>query len=119
MAQIFKDSQHKDEAWPLAEWFQSTSFCDTIFNNIGWLPAYKPYFETVDPGKYPGLDYYIKSVEEANYWGPFIRCPIQEFVETKYIEVRERVFRGEMTGAEAAAKLQDDALTEWKQAGYE
>jgi multiple sugar transport system substrate-binding protein len=118
MAQIFKDAKYKDEAWPLAEWFQSTGFNDIIFNNIGWLPAYKPYFEQADPSKYPGLDYYFASINEATEWGPFIRCEIQNFVETKYIEAREKVFRGEMTGAQAASWMQEQSVNEWQQAGY-
>src|SRR4030095_15301203 len=41
MAQMFKDSKYKEQAWPLAEWFQSQEFCDIIFYNIGWVAAYK------------------------------------------------------------------------------
>lgn len=118
MVQMFKDGKYKEEAWPVAEWLQSTDVCNLIFQNIGWLPAYKPYFDTADPSAFPGLDYYFKSVNEANYWGKFIRCEIQEFIVTKYQEAREAVYRGTMTGAEAAAKLQEQAETEWKNAGY-
>lgn len=118
MAQIFKDAKHKDEAWPLAEWFQSTEFCDIIFTNIGWLPAYKSYFEQVDVSNYPGLQFYLDSITEANEWGPFIRCEIQNFVATKYAEAREKVYRGEMTGEQAAAWLQEQAVNEYQQAGY-
>ncbi len=82
------------------------------------MPAYKPYFEGADPNKYPGLDFYFKSINEANYWGKDIRCEIQSFIETKVGEAREKVFRGEMTGQAAADWLQDQAITEWKQAGY-
>lgn len=118
MVQIYKDSKNKDQAWPIAEFLQSKSANDIIFNNIGWLPAYKPYFEQADPSKYPGLDFYFKSITEANYWGKDIRCEIQEFIATKFQEAREKVFRGEMSGQEAADWMQDQALTEWKQAGY-
>ena len=117
MAQIFKDAKHKDEAWPLAEWFQSNSFNDIIFDNIGWLPAYKPYFDKADHNKYPGLKFYFDSVQDATYWGKYIRCPIQEFIVTKYAEAREAVYRGQMTGTQAAAKLQQQAEDEWKNAG--
>lgn len=118
MAMIFKDGQYKDEAWPVAEWIQTDYVCNLIYDNIGWLPAYLPYFENADQEKYPGLKYYFDSVQEATYWGPFIRNEIQSFVETQYQQAREAVFRGEMTGAEAAAKLQDEAVKEWKQAGF-
>ena len=118
MVQIYKDSKNKDLAFPIAEFLQSTACNDIIFNNIGWLPAYKPYFEGADPNKYPGLDFYFKSINEANYWGKDIRCEIQSFIETKVGEAREKVFRGEMTGQAAADWMQDQAITEWKQAGY-
>jgi ABC-type glycerol-3-phosphate transport system substrate-binding protein len=118
MAMIFKDGQYKDEAWPVAEWIQTDYVCNLIYDNIGWLPAYLPYFENADQEKYPGLKYYFDSVQEATYWGPFIRNEIQSFVETQYQQAREAVFRGEMSGAEAAAKLQDEAVKEWKQAGF-
>ncbi|RIK37514.1 MAG: hypothetical protein DCC55_24000 [Chloroflexi bacterium] len=118
MAQIFRDGQYKDEAWPIAEWIQSDYVCDLIFNNIGWLPAYLPYFENADQEKYPGLKFYFDSVQEANYWGPFIRNEIQSFIATQFVQVREAVFRGEMTGAQAAAQLQQLAETEWREAGF-
>lgn len=117
MAQIYKDSKNKDEAWAIAEWTQSQEFCDIIFNKIGWLPAYKPYFDKADPNKYPGLKFYFDSLKEANFWGKFIVCPIDAFIETKVAEAREAVYRGQMTGAQAAAKLQQQAEEEWKNSG--
>jgi multiple sugar transport system substrate-binding protein len=117
MAQIFKDSKYKDEAWPLAEWIVSKSFLDLIYENIGWLPAYKPYFEGLDTSRYPGLDFYTKSISEANYWGKYIRCPIEDFLSNKVAEIREAVFRGQMTGAEGAKKLQEQAEQEWQNQG--
>ena len=118
MAQIFKDGQYKDEAWPVAEWIQSDHVCNLLFEKIGWLPAYLPYFENADQEKYPGLKFYFDSVQEATFWGPYIRNEIQAFVETQYQQVREAVFRGEMTGAQAAAQLQEECEKEWQQAGF-
>ncbi len=118
MVQIFKDAQYKDEAWPVAEWLQTDGWCNLIFENIGWLPAYKPYFDGADTDKFPGLQFYFDSVQEANYWGPHIICEIEQFVGEKYREHRERVFRGEMTGAEAATALQDAAVAEYQAAGF-
>lgn len=118
MAMLFKDGKLKDEAWPVAEWVQSDYVCNLIFDQIGWLPAYLPYFDNADQNKYPGLKFYFDSVKEANMWGPFIICEIQAFVETQYQQLRERVFRGELSGTEAAAQLQDAAVKEWKEAGF-
>ncbi|MBV7330450.1 substrate-binding domain-containing protein [Chloroflexi bacterium TSY] len=118
MAMIFAEAEHKDEAWPIIEFFQSNAACDIIFNNIGWLPAYKPYFDNADPNTYTGLKFYFDSIEETNYWGPFIRNEIGNFINQKFREVREQVYRGELSGADAAAKLQDEAVKEWKAAGF-
>ena len=118
MVQIFKDGTYKDEAWPVAEWLQSTSVCDLFFQQIGWLPAYKSYFDEADPNTFPGLKFYFDSVNEANYWGAFVRNEIQSFIGEKHRDFREAVYRGEMTGAEAAAKLQEEAEKEWDAAGF-
>ena len=118
MVQIFKEAKHHDEAWPIAEWLQSTSCNNIIFDNIGWLPAYKPFFAEADPNAYPGLDFYFDSIEGATQWDSFVRNPIFSFVEQEYIDAREAVFRGEMSGAEAAAKMQDEAVKEYKAAGF-
>lgn len=118
MAFLFKEGGNKDEAWGVTEWIQSDYVCNLIFEKIGWLPAYLPYFENADQEKYPGLKFYFDSVQEATYWGPYIICEIQSFIETQYQQLREQVFRGEITGTEAAAKLQDEAVKEWKAAGF-
>lgn len=118
MAMIFKDGEYKDEAWPVAEWCQTKSMNDLIFENIGWLPAYKPYFDQAETDKFPGLQFYFDSVDEANYWGPFIRNEIQNFVREKFVDAREAVYRGEMTGEEAAAWMQDESVKEWEAAGF-
>lgn len=118
MVQIFKEGTYKDEAWPVAEWLQSTSVCNLFFEQIGWLPAYKPYFDTADPSTFPGLKFYFDSVNEANYWGAFVRNEIQSFIGEKHRDYREAVYRNELTGAQAAAMLQEDAEKEWEAAGF-
>jgi hypothetical protein len=72
----------------------------------------------VDPSPYPGLDFYINSVNEATEWNYPLWVEIESFVSTKYNEYFEKVYRGEMTGKDAAAALQEDAEKEWKEAGY-
>jgi hypothetical protein len=71
----------------------------------------------LDTSRYPGLDFYTKSISEANYWGKYIRCPIEDFLSNKVAEIREAVFRGQMTGAEGAKKLQEQAEQEWQNQG--
>ncbi len=118
MVQIFRDGKYPDEAWPVAEWLQGDYWCDQIFHNIGWLPAYRPYFDNAEKDRFPGLQFYFDSVVEANYWGPLIRCEIEPFCAQQYQNHRELVFRGEMTGAEAAAAMQENCTEEYRAAGF-
>jgi multiple sugar transport system substrate-binding protein len=118
VAQFFKDAKHQKEAWPLAEFLQTNACCDAIFNTIGWLPAYTPYLDSADQTKFPGVEFYFKSIKEATEWyGPIV-CEIEQFVQTKFVELRESVYREDMTGAEAAEKLQAAAEEEWEAAGF-
>lgn len=105
-------------AWPVAEFLLTPEHCDPVFSMIGWLPAYLPYLATADQEKFPGLKFYFDSLTEANEWWPLYKMEIMPFIEQRNIELRERVFRGELTGAQAAEQLQEDAMDEWEEAGY-
>ena len=118
MAFLFKDGGNREEAWGVTEWMQTDHVCNLIYDQIGWLPAYLPFFEGADQDKFPGLKFYFDSVQEANHWGAFTVCEIESFVRTQYQQLREQVYRGEISGKEAAAKLQDEAVKEWKAAGF-
>jgi maltose-binding protein MalE len=107
-----------DVAWPVAEFLLSDEHCNTVFDMIGWLPAYIPFLENADPEKYPGLKFYFDSVAEANEWWPTVKMEIMSFIATRNAELRERVFRGEMTGAEAEEELQSSVMQEWEEAGF-
>ncbi len=118
MVQMFRDGKYKDEAWPVAEWLQSDGWCDLILHNIGWLPSYKPYFDNAPRDLFPGLEFTFNSVQEANYWGPQIRCEIEDFVRVKYGEFREAVYRDQISGADAVAQMQEICTKEYKAAGF-
>ncbi|HWQ13661.1 MAG TPA: substrate-binding domain-containing protein [Roseiflexaceae bacterium] len=119
MVFLYKGAKNPPEwAWPVAEFLNTKEHCDPVFQTVGWLPDFKPYVATVDPSPYPGLDFYLNSVKEANEWHFPLWCEIETFVNTKYNEYFEKVYRGEMTAKDAAAALQKDAEQEWKEAGY-
>ncbi len=119
MVFLYKGAKNPAEwAWPVAEFLNTKEHCDAVYNSVGWLPDFKPYVEAVDASPYPGLDFYIKSVREADEWHHPLWCEIETFVSRKYNEYFEKVYRGEMTGADAAAALQQDAEKEWREAGY-
>jgi len=115
---LFKEAQNPEPAFAIAELVNTVPACDIIFQQVGWLPASKPYLATVDPMTYNGLKFYLDSVTEATDWHTPARCPITGFVQTQYVELRESVYRDEMTGAEAAAELHSRCESEYTAAGF-
>jgi len=115
---FFKDAPHIAEMFPVAEFLNTNTACDIIFANVGWLPALKPYLGTVDTGKFPGLQFYFDSVEQADEWSSPARCQITSYVSQQYQELREKVFRDEMTAADAAAEFQSRCESEYQAQGF-
>jgi hypothetical protein len=119
MVFIYKGSKNAPEqVWPVAEFLNSDEHNDPVFKTIGWLPAYIPFIEKADPKAFPGLDFYFNSVKEANEWHYPIRNQIMSFVERKFTETIEQVYRGQMGAEQAAQELQSAAEQEWKEAGF-
>jgi multiple sugar transport system substrate-binding protein len=115
---IFKGAKQPDKAFNFAEFLSTDELCAKIFKDLGWLPAYQNFLATVDTNAYPGLDFYFKSVAEATEIENAIPCPILAFVDTTYGQLREKVFRDEMTGKAAAAEFQQLCEKEYKNAGF-
>ncbi len=115
---IFKDSKNPEPMFKIGEFLNTNKACDVIFKTTGWLPGLKPYVATVDPKTYPGLDFYFKSMTEATEFSSPARCPITNFTSTQYQELREKVYRDQMTAKEAAAEFQKRCEAEYKQSGF-
>jgi len=71
----------------------------------------------VDPDTYPGLRFYIEAVDQVTDWLIGRLCPIHWFVTSQYAELREKVYRGEMSATDAVEELQRRALDEWEAQG--
>jgi hypothetical protein len=115
---FFKDGKNPEGMFRIAEFLNTNTACDLIFTQVGWLPGLKTYLETADPTAYPGLDFYFASVNEATEWSSPARCPITSFVGNQYAELREKVYRDEMTADEAAAEFQARCEAEWAAQGF-
>lgn len=115
---FFKEAKNTEAGFKFSEFLTSDELCDQIFNELGWLPAYKPYLEKADPNAFPGLDFYINSMNEATDIQPAIACPITSFVQTTYDQLSDDVNRGKISGQEAAAEFQSRCETEYKNAGF-
>jgi maltose-binding protein MalE len=118
MVMVFKDSKAPEAGYAMTELFNSKAACDVVFKAVGWLPAHKAYIAQVDPSPYPGLDFYIKSATEATKWYSANQCPVTSFVANKFVELREKFYRGQMTADAVAAELQKDSEDEYKNAGF-
>ncbi|MGI5917787.1 MAG: extracellular solute-binding protein [Anaerolineae bacterium] len=115
---LFKDGPQALNAFPVIEFLQSKAACDIIFDTIGWLSGLKDYVKGIDGSKFPGLDFYIRSAEEATHKYQSAHCPIQSFASQKFVEYREQVYRDAMTAKEAAERWQKDLEDEWIEAGF-
>lgn len=115
---IFKDAKNKELMYKISEFLTTDPACDTIFKAVGWLPARKSYLDKVDPKTYNGLEYFLNSAEEATYWGRVVKCPITTFVGVTYPQIREQVYRGELTAEQAAEELQKRCEEELKNQGF-
>ena len=85
-----------------------------MFATTGWLPGRQAFYDPSRPDfdVYPGLLWYIESVQEANeFWaGPII--PIQGFVNQQRVLLYDAVVYGEKTPAEAVADMQQTCTEE-------
>jgi multiple sugar transport system substrate-binding protein len=115
---IFKDAKNQELMFKLAEFLNTDTACSIIFKGVGWLPGLKPFLSTVDPKTYPGLEFYFKSMTEATEWSSPARCPITSFAGQQYVELREKVFRDQMTAKAAAVEFQKRCENEYKQQGF-
>jgi multiple sugar transport system substrate-binding protein len=107
-----------DVTFPVAEFLNTNAHFDPVYELVGWLPAYIPYLQTVDTSIYPGLDFYVQSISEATeIWGSN-GVETESFIGRKMNELRERHYRGELTGAQAAEELQREAEQNWDESGY-
>jgi hypothetical protein len=114
---LFKDGKLPDEMFKVAEFLITDVAQTIIFKEVGWVFGRKSWLAQTDPNAYPGLDFYFKAANEVNEWIIGRRCPIHWYITNQCTELRERVYRDEMTGAEAAAELQSRAEAEWAAQG--
>lgn len=116
---IYVGAKNPQGAFKLAEWFCTDKACDVLWKEVGWLPPRKSYVAKVATDEYPGLKFYMDSVNEATDWTPnFRRSPIHGYMQSQYQELRESVYRDKMSAEDAAAELQKRVDTEWKNQGY-
>jgi len=112
-----KDAKHPKEMFKVGEFMVTDTALDIIFKEVGWIFGKNSWLAKVDANAYPGLKFYIDAPNQVTEWIIGRRAPIHNFVQTQYVELREKVYRGDMTAKDAAAELQNRADQEWKNQG--
>lgn len=115
--QLFKDGNQPEAMFHVAEYLQADEALDIIFDEVGWIFGKLSWLKTVDPDIYPGLRFYLEAPEQVTDWIIGRRCPIHWYVADQYTELREQVYRDQMSASEAAEELQKRALDEWDAQG--
>ncbi len=113
-----KGGKNTEGMWKAAEFLQTKAACDIFYKKLGWLPGLKEYVKNVDPTPYPGLEFYLRSVAEADEHHAPAKCQITEYVNQQFHELRELVYRDTMTAADAAKELQKRSEKEYVAAGF-
>lgn len=109
---IPKGAKHPEQMFHFAQFLLMSDVAnDAIFNALGWLPPRKSYMKKADIGKYPGLDWFVRSAEEADEMGAVEMNPITSVTADKWGDATDGVIYGEMTPQEAAKFMQEE-LTE-------
>lgn len=114
---FYKDAPNTEKMFEVSEFLNTNEACDIIFTNSGFLPGLLGYLDTVDENIYPGLKFYFDSQDTADEWSSPARCPMTDYSRTQWNELRESVFRDEMTAEAAAAEFQTRLETEWEALG--
>ena len=115
--QLFKDGKNPNEMFLFAEHLLSDSSMNIIFNEVGWIFGRLSWLKTIDKNTFPGLAFYVDATDQVTDWIVGRRCPIHWFVNDQSVELREKVYRDEMTSQEAVEELQARAIAEWEAQG--
>jgi multiple sugar transport system substrate-binding protein len=109
-----KGGPNPDLGFQFIEFLTTPPALDAIFNGTGWLGARKSYLSKVDTSKYSGLDFYVKSADQATTMWQVLVDPVQAFVSDQWTKLQESVNYHKLTPKDAAQQLQQAADTEIK-----
>lgn len=114
---IPKGAAKADKAWQFIEFLTTDEAIDIIFKGVGWLGASKSYLDKVNTAQYKGLDWYVKSLKEANDMRGMDVDPIEGFTATQWTEGNQKVTFGKVTPEDFAKQMQAALTSELKDRG--
>ena len=111
---IPRGAAHPDEAFTFVEFMTTATAMNIILDNAGFLGARISWLESIDPNKYPGLEFFLKSSLEADELVPCPLCPISGFVGQQLREGWDAVNYGEKAAEQVAEEIQAACTEEMK-----
>jgi multiple sugar transport system substrate-binding protein len=103
---IPQGAAHPEEAFKFLEFASQNEVQDIVFDQTGWLGPRISWNQALDVSKYKGLDFYIKSITEADELRPSEGCPVSSFVGNQWVQAVDAVNFGDKTPEQAAADMQ-------------
>jgi len=97
---------HPEAAFEFIEFTTTDKAADIVFDQTGWLCPKISWNARLDVSRYEGLDFYIKSIEEADEMWPSAGCPISGFVGDQWWDTVDAVNYHDKSPEEAAKDLQ-------------
>lgn len=110
-----KGSPHPDQGFEFIEFLWGDQALDIIFEGTGWLTARKSYLAKVNASRYRGLDFYIKSVAQADEMWEAPVNPIDGFFRDRWRETVNDVREGKLSPKAALQELQRKCTEELRQ----
>lgn len=103
---IPQGAKYPEEAFKFLEFASKNEVQDIVFDQTGWLGPRISWNQKLDVSTYKGLDFYIKSITEADELRPSEGCPVSNFVGNQWTQAVDAVNFGDKTPEVAAADMQ-------------
>jgi multiple sugar transport system substrate-binding protein len=100
-------AKHPEAAFEFIEFTTMDTAANIVFDQTGWLCPRISWNAKLDVSRYEGLEFYTKSIEEADEMWPSAGCPISGFVGQNWRNTVDSVNYGEKIPEEAAKDLQE------------
>jgi multiple sugar transport system substrate-binding protein len=99
-------AKHPEAAFKFIEFLTTDEVADLIFELTGWFSPKISWNTKVDVSRYEGLEFYTKSILEADeMWGMAV-CPVTGFVGQQWYLATDTVLYGKKTPEQAAKDME-------------
>jgi len=103
---IPKGSRYPEAAFEFLEFLTTDTACDIIWEIAGWPPARYSYLRKMDTTGFRGLDFMVRSLEEADELRASEPNPIASFTHEQWNDNADAVIYGDRTPEQAVKDMQ-------------